>query len=31
MENEYKIKFYKNSKTGKIPVLDYIEAQNKKE
>lgn len=31
MGNDYKIKFYRNSGTGKIPVLDYIEAQDIKE
>ena len=28
---EYKVKFYKNIKTGKIPVLKYIEKLRNKE
>ena len=28
---DYKIKFYKDSETGKIPVLEYIEKLNEKE
>ncbi|MDP2966941.1 MAG: type II toxin-antitoxin system RelE/ParE family toxin, partial [bacterium] len=27
----YKVKFYKNIKTGQVPVLDYVENLNEKE
>jgi len=29
--NEYKVKFYKDTKTGQSPVLDYIKRLKKKE
>jgi len=28
---EYRVKFYKNIKTGQVPVLDYIENLNERE